>query len=174
LIGTPGHSATVKWIRDTILKYPDYYTVSLQPFDLSVGISANLTVNDVALEVFPVGLSPQGTVSGELAHIPFSGCDPADFPTDLTGRIVLVLRGICQSGVKVALAGARGAVGAIVYNIREGNLDGHSLQRVSNPEGPYVPTGGISHTDGRALRDRIAAGEVITANFATKMSETTT
>lgn len=60
----------------------------------------------------------------------------SDFPADLTGKIVLVLRGTCQSAVKVAYAGAAGAIGAIVYNNVEGNLDGYSLQRLSTPEGP--------------------------------------
>lgn len=76
--------------------------------------------------------------------------------------------------MKVALAGARGAVGAIVYNNVEGNLDGYSLQRISTPEGPYVPSGGISQADGLALVDRLAAGEVITAELSTVMSVKTT
>lgn len=76
--------------------------------------------------------------------------------------------------MKVALAGARGAVGAIVYNNVEGNLDGYSLQRISTPEGPYVPTGGISQADGLALISRLDAGETITADLATIMSTTTT
>lgn len=75
LIGTPGHNATINWIKDTIASFPDYYSVYLQPFDLSLGVSANLTVNDVALEVFAVGLSPQGTISGEIVHIPNLACE---------------------------------------------------------------------------------------------------
>lgn len=76
LIGTPGHNSTITWIKDTISQFPDYYTVTLQPFDLSLGVSANVTVNDVALEVFAVGLSPGGTISGELVNIPNLACDP--------------------------------------------------------------------------------------------------
>lgn len=87
---------------------------------------------------------------------------------------MLVFRGSCQSAVKVALAGARGAVGAIVYNNVPGNLDGYSLQRLSTPEGPYVPTGGISQADGLDLKSRLAAGEVISVNLATVMSVKTT
>jgi hypothetical protein len=76
--------------------------------------------------------------------------------------------------VKVALAGARGAAGAIVYNNVEGNLDGYSLQRITTPEGPYVPTGGISQADGLALVSRLSAGEVITVDLSTIMSVKTT
>ena len=75
VIGSPGHNATINWIKSTIEKYPEYYTVSLQPFDLSLGVSANLTVNNKALEVYAVGLSPQGTVSGEIVVIPNLACD---------------------------------------------------------------------------------------------------
>lgn len=84
------------------------------------------------------------------------------------------MRGDCQSAVKVALAGARGAAGAIVYNNVEGSLDGYSLQRISTPEGPYVPTGGISQADGLALIAKLEAGETITADLATVMSTSTT
>lgn len=79
LIGTPGHNATVNWIYDTIKSFPDYYTVSLQPFDLSVGVSATLSVDDKPLEVFAVGLSPSGTAKGPLVHIPNLACDEVSF-----------------------------------------------------------------------------------------------
>jgi len=79
LIGTPSHNVTVNWIKDTIAQYSDYYDYYLQPFDLSLGISANLTVNDAPLEVFAVGLAPGGSVSGSIVHIPNLGCDAVRF-----------------------------------------------------------------------------------------------
>lgn len=75
VIGSPGHNATINWIKSTIEKYPDYYTVALQPFDLSLGVSANLTLNDAPTEVFAVSLSPQGSVTGEVVVIPNLACD---------------------------------------------------------------------------------------------------
>jgi aminopeptidase Y len=139
-----------------------------------------------------VGLSPQGAVKGPLVHIPNLGCEAvsltmphdmageltrhsqADFPEDLTGKIILVFRGTCQSAVKVALAGARGATGALIYNNADGNLDGYSLQRLSTPEGPYVPTGGISQADGLALIEKLDAGIEVIADLSTEMSVKTT
>ena len=100
--------------------------------------------------------------------------EQADFPADLTGKVVLVFRGSCQSAVKVALAGARNAVGAIVYNNVEGDLNGYSLQRINTPEGPYVPTGGISQADGLALIAQIKGGATIVAHLSTIMKVTTT
>lgn len=76
VIGSPGHQATVDWIKSTIEKYPDYYTVSLQPFDLLLGVSANLTVNGSPLEVYAVSLSPAGNISGEVVVIPNFACSP--------------------------------------------------------------------------------------------------
>ena len=85
-----------------------------------------------------------------------------------------MFRGTCQSAVKVALAGARGAVGALIYNNVDGNLDGYSLQRLSTPEGPYVPTGGISQADGLALIEKLDAGINVIADLSTEMSVKTT
>lgn len=83
-------------------------------------------------------------------------------------------RGNCQSAVKDALGSTAGAVGMLVYNNVEGNLDGYSLQRISTPEGTYVPAGGISKADGEALVARVQAGETVVADLATVMQVSTT
>lgn len=79
-IGTPGHNATVNYLKDTIASFPDYYTVELQAFDISVAESANLTVNGVSIEVFGVTISPEGTVSGPLAVVANKGCEAVSVP----------------------------------------------------------------------------------------------
>ena len=63
--------------------------MELQPFDLSLGISANLTANDEPFEVFAVGLSPQGAVKGPLVHIPNLGCEAVSFnmPRDMAREL---------------------------------------------------------------------------------------
>jgi aminopeptidase Y len=152
-------------------------------------VSANLTVNNAPLEVFGVSLAPGGSVTGKIVAVANLGCEAvcdrirltlihtdvvqSDFP-DVKGAIILVFRGSCQSAQKVALGATAGAVGAIVYNNVEGNLDGYSLQRISTPEGPYVPTGGISKADGLTLLARLAAGEEIIADLSTTTKVTTT
>lgn len=75
LIGTPGHNATVTWITNTIAQFPDYYTYYLEPFDLSLGIGANLTNNGISMETFAVGLAPAGHVSGPLIYVSNLGCE---------------------------------------------------------------------------------------------------
>lgn len=62
----------------------------------------------------------------------------SDFPADLTGKIALVFRGTCKSGIKVNNAGLLNAVGAIVYNNSPGNCkitwidDNHFVLTVSS------------------------------------------
>lgn len=75
MIGSPGHNKTVNWIHDTIAKYPDYYTIEYQPFDLSLATGANLTVDDALLEVFGVSLAPAGTAVGKIVAVANLGCD---------------------------------------------------------------------------------------------------
>lgn len=89
---------------------------------------------------------------------------------DLTGKIALVLRGDCQSAVKDAYAGAANASGVIIYNTGNAvysTMNGYSLQRVSTPEGPYVPTGGISRPDGDAIIALIDSGVEVIADLST-------
>ena len=83
MIGTPGHNATVNWIKDTIAQFPDYYTYYLESFDLSLGVSANLTNNGTPMEAFAVGLSPAGHVSGPLVYVPNLGCESVSFKVEL-------------------------------------------------------------------------------------------
>lgn len=101
-------------------------------------------------------------------------CFQSDFPEDLTGKIALIFRGTCVSAIKVALAQSKGAVGALIYNNVPGTLDGYALQRISTPEGSYVPTGGISQADGEALVALIDAGQDLVAHLSTSTRNATT
>lgn len=75
VIGSQGHQDTVNWIKSHIEKHPDYYTIELQAVPLSLGESANLTVNGVPTEVYAVDLAPAGHVSGDLVNVPNLGCE---------------------------------------------------------------------------------------------------
>jgi hypothetical protein len=74
-IGTPGHNATVNYIKDIIASFRHYYTYELQPFQLYVGESANLTTNGASIEVFGVTLSPSGSVTAPLVSVANVGCE---------------------------------------------------------------------------------------------------
>ena len=53
-------------------------------------------------------------------------------------------------------------------------MNGYSLQKISTPEGPYVPTGGISRADGQALVAQLDAGVEIIADLSTLTVNKTT
>jgi hypothetical protein len=79
----------------------------------------------------------------------------------MKGAIVLIKRGTCDFGVKVALAGANGAAAALIYNDADGAIGGSTLWEPSRPEiGPYVPTAAITGRDGTALVAAVAKGKV--------------
>ncbi len=47
-------------------------------------------------------------------------------------------------------------------------MNGYSLQKTSTPEGPYVPTGGITKADGLDLVAQLDAGVEIIADLSTE------
>lgn len=64
----------------------------------------------------------------------------------------------------MALAGAAKAAGVVMYNNVEGVLQA-GLTVEPTPEGPFVPTAGISLADGQALAARLGNGSTITASL---------
>ncbi|KAH9219245.1 putative leucine aminopeptidase 2 [Leptodontidium sp. 2 PMI_412] len=176
-IRTPRHNTTVNWLKNTLEQYGSYYKTYFQPYPMLLHVAANLTVNEKSLEVYALGMSPSGKAKGPLVHIPNLGCAKSDFPTDLTGKIVLISRGTCQSAIKVAFAGSANAMGAIIYNVNNplySSMNGYSLQKTSTPEGPYVPTGGITKADGLDLVAQLDAGVSIIADLSTETVNKTT
>lgn len=80
VIGSPGHNSTVNWIKKTLEAYPDYYKVYLEPFPISVGVSANLTVDGKSLEAFALTIAPAGSASAEIAVVANLGCSAVGNP----------------------------------------------------------------------------------------------
>lgn len=89
----------------------------------------------------------------------------SDFPAEVKGKIALISRGTCQFGLKSSLAGVAGADAAVIYdNINETSLAG-TLGAPPRPEGPYVPTIGISLVNGTALLAAINSGQTVIADI---------
>lgn len=82
----------------------------------------------------------------------------------MEGKIALISRGTCNFGLKSALAGAAGAVGALIYNNAPGTIQG-TLGAPPRPEGPYVATLSLSQEQGQAYVSAIAGGATITATL---------
>ena len=89
----------------------------------------------------------------------------SDFPEAVKGQIALVQRGTCQLGLKVAFAGAAGAVGTIIYNNIDAEPISGTLGAPSRPQGPYVPVAYISGLNGKAFIASISEGTEVVANI---------
>lgn len=152
--GSVGHNTTTQYLLDTIAGLDDYYSVELQYFiETFRGGNATLLVNNQNIKAALFDLSPNGHVSGPVVAVNNLGCNATDFPTEVAGSIALISRGICSFSDKAALAGAAGAVGALIYN----NISSTVLELrgtlgdASNPLGPYPPVAYIFREDGLAL-----------------------
>ncbi|KAF8249186.1 Zn-dependent exopeptidase [Wilcoxina mikolae CBS 423.85] len=166
VFGSTGHNATVKYIKD-LLDSTGYYDIELQtfPFVVSDGTSSfSATISGAKKDYTNEYLTyaPSGTVTSTLMVAKNVGCNGPDYdPAKMKGAIVLIKRGTCDFGTKVALAGANGAAAAIIYNDAAGDFGGGSLDQPSRPDiGPYVPAIAISGTDGDALVAAVAKGKV--------------
>ncbi|QOU22444.1 hypothetical protein BRETT_002624 [Brettanomyces bruxellensis] len=171
VIGSKGHWKTIGYIKRELRRLGGYYKVRVQPFKAFYGevFSCNATVNGTFLQtVGPMDMSP-ATESGKPAegHLVAAqgfGCDPSDFPSDVSGAVVLVRRGNCSFGTKSALSGKVGARAAIVYNNEDGPVRG--TLGTPNKSQPYVPTVAISRAEGERLVALLGKGEVLEASVA--------
>ncbi|KAL8870005.1 MAG: hypothetical protein Q9174_003847 [Haloplaca sp. 1 TL-2023] len=165
VFGGTGHNATVNYLYDQVAALGDYYDVEFQPF-VELYTAGNATVN-VAGEDQEAGLftySPGGEFSLPLVAVANQGCEAADYPSSVAGKIALISRGTCEFGLKSALAGAAGATGAIIYNNVDEDSFAGTLGAPGRPEGEYVPTAGITLARGTALLDQLNGGANLTAD----------
>ncbi|KXN86151.1 putative leucine aminopeptidase 2 [Leucoagaricus sp. SymC.cos] len=158
--GSIGHNATVDYIKSTLDK-TGYYDTFLQTFTYTFS-EGNVTFSAGGTQFNAEYLTnaPAGSADAPLVVVSNLGCAASDFPADTAGKITLISRGNCTFSNKVALSGAAGAIGAIVYNNADGPVGSGQLGTTTNPLGPYVPAGSISGVDGQALVAAVRAGEV--------------
>jgi len=172
VIGSLGHEKTVAYIKSQL--DTNYYDVSLQGVELSVGINATLTANNKTIEAYASTLAPAGNATGPLVAIPNLGCEEADFTESLDGKVALIKRGTCSFGIKVQLAAAKKASAVIAYNNAEGTLEGYSLQVFPDPAKPFVPTVGVTQGQGEALLAQLESGVAINIALTSEANLTTT
>ncbi|KAF2720349.1 Zn-dependent exopeptidase [Polychaeton citri CBS 116435] len=166
VMGSLGHNRTIDWITSQFDELKGYFTYEVQPFAaLYSHAEGNLTVNDVDQNGVPFEYTAGGDVAGEIVMVEDFGCEASNYPANVDGKIALISRGTCEFGLKSALAGAAGATGAIIYNNAPGEIGGGTLGEPPRPEGPYVPTIGISQERGVAIADSIEAGETVSAGL---------
>jgi hypothetical protein len=91
-------------------------------------------------------------------------CIQEDYPAELSGNVVLIMRGEYDFSLKSALAGAAGAVDALTWNRVPGRLEG-TLGLPGRPEGDYIPTLGPSDAQGANLVVAVTGDATITASL---------
>ncbi|MER6298190.1 M28 family peptidase [Kitasatospora sp. NPDC001539] len=179
--GSKGHEESARYVYDEARRTG--LKVSRQEFEYTFfeARAERLDVVSPQAESVPVIAmtysvsGPESGLTADLAVAPVStttGCTPADYPAGaFTGRIALIRRGGCGFAEKQAAAAAAGALGAVIYNNAEGDLNG----TLGEPTAGRIPTGGIARAAGEALAARAAAGPVrVKLDIRTRMEPRTT
>ncbi|POS79188.1 hypothetical protein DHEL01_v202411 [Diaporthe helianthi] len=171
--GYPGYDASVDFVWSRISQL-EGVTAWKQDFPavFSRDSGANLTVNGVRYEAFPVYTSPYTPAGGLTADVVVgpvgsAGCDIASYANlDVADKIVLVEAGDCP-GVrrgflegKVVPAARSGALATIVYNNETSRQTSGGFSR-SDPDD--IPAVFINNAPGLELKGRIEAGETVNA-----------
>ena len=187
VIGSPGHWATIEYILKQFDKMSNYYTYSLQEFEVVTGriYSYNLSDAKTGLsfpKTCPFEMSPSvEPFVGELVQIPNMGCDEADYATVMEmlapesehskKKVALIERGICSFSQKSSLAGKYGFAGAVIYDKRQhSHNDGYlkgSLEKLTNTT---VPTFGVSYEVGMGMVAAIELDRHYSINFGMNSS----
>jgi Zn-dependent M28 family amino/carboxypeptidase len=125
---------------------------------------------DVTADVVPIDLAltpPRASTSG---------CEAADFPAAVAGRIALLQRGTCPFATKVTNAEAAGAVGVIVMNQGNGdpvaNVDRYELGAFTVGAPVGIPAVSVSYALGEEFADTAGLRVRITADTVSEVRQT--
>ena len=166
VMGSEGHNNTVTYLVEAIEALGDGWTVYRQPFTaLYSNVQGEITVDGTEYNPTFFEYSPGGDITAELVPVNELGCEAANYPAEVEGKIALIQRGTCEFGLKSALAGAAGAVGAIIYNNAPAPLSGGTLGVPPRPEGEYIPTVGVSQANATSWIDTITGGAAVEATL---------
>ncbi len=160
--GSPGFAKSQDYVRARLAAAG--YTVREQQFTFTYTetLAADWTGPDgVRVDAMVVNYTvstPPGGIRAEVVALPPApavGCTPADYPSTVAGKIVVVVRGGCSFTQKQATAGAAGAVAVLIYNNEPGLLYGTLL----GPGQGVVPTGALTAEQGARLAELSAGGD---------------
>ena len=148
--GTPGHETSVDYVAGQLRDAGFVVETPSFTFPQETVLTQTLTVGGTDVAVTPMSFSPSspaGGATGPLVVATGNGCEVGDYPAGATGSIALVQRGVCSFAQKQAVAGEAGALGTVIYNNVEGELNG----TLGDLAAGVVPTVGITRADGEAL-----------------------
>ncbi|KAI8724302.1 Peptide hydrolase [Fusarium sp. LHS14.1] len=172
--GLPGYAASVDYIWKRISKVKGA-KVWKQNFPALFAFvdSIELKVDDEPIYVYGLTYSPSTSEKGITAEIVLgpegvAGCDASSYDDlDVKGKIVLIQRFRCPTGGtlagRVIPAASAGASAVIIYHDLTTNVTAGSLS-APDPE-KHVPAGFITLADGVKIKERLEAGETLTAHF---------
>ncbi|NIJ14604.1 Zn-dependent M28 family amino/carboxypeptidase [Saccharomonospora amisosensis] len=149
---TEGHARSAEYIA-TKLEAAGYDVTRQEfPFTYTETLAERLESGGTEFGIIIMSYSPstpEGGITAPLAVIQpddTPGCEVSDYG-DVTGKIALIKRGACTFAQKQASAADAGAVGAVIYNNVEGDLNG----TLGDPDAGRIPTGGITLAAGEEL-----------------------
>jgi Zn-dependent M28 family amino/carboxypeptidase len=188
---TQGHEDSVKYVEQQLATAGGYWKVTEQPFVADIfeeTAPPTLTPNPAPSPAWQANVdfatmdaSGNGTVpQSPIAVIDFTaptttasassaGCEDADFPADLTGKIAVIQRGTCDFGLKVQKAQERHASAVLIFN--EGTIGDPDRQGLINGTvegyGVTIPALEATYTTGRYLVDHPATKLALSASTKT-------
>ncbi|RVW01250.1 M20/M25/M40 family metallo-hydrolase [Rhodococcus xishaensis] len=155
-VGTHGYQASVDYVVDQLeragfdVETPEFAVQKFEVTNQSLQVSGRDVPVD-ALTYSPA--TPAGGLHAWLVPVPAGrteGCESVDYDgLDVTGAVVLVDRGSCPFVQKQQIAADRGAAAVLVANNEDTDLDNGTL---GGTDGARIPTGGVSKSEGAALR----------------------
>ncbi|KAG7105418.1 Leucine aminopeptidase 2 like protein [Verticillium longisporum] len=170
LAGSIGYNRTADYVVENLEALGDYYEIERQTYADVVEFfnEGAVTIDGEEVESQTFQFSKNATLEGlELIWVNAYGCNGTqDFPPEIEGNIGLISRGpqggSCSFALKSANAGAAGAAALVIFDYVPGAPPINGVLSYEDlPEGPTVPTSGISNELGLALSARLQAGEEI-------------
>lgn len=147
--GTQQEDAAVDYIKQQFDSYG--YKSDVQAFtfnDYTAPHTIGLEVEDYSIKLDPQALeySVSGKVSGEVIYAGL-GQKKDLKKMDLTGKIVLLQRGVISFKEKMLNVAAKGAVGVIFFNNEPGTIMGS----LGEPHGAFVPSVLVTQLEGETM-----------------------
>jgi Zn-dependent M28 family amino/carboxypeptidase len=150
---TDGHKKSAEYIATKLEAAGFQVTRQEFPFTYAQTLAEKLTAGGANVPIIAMEYTPSTPVGGITAPLSVvavddtSGCEATDYTADVAGKIALIKRGGCPFAQKQATAAAAGAIGAIVYNNTDGDLNG----TLGDPADAKIPTGGVTAAAGAQL-----------------------
>lgn len=170
--GLPGYEKSRDFVLERVARFSTIDSW-VQPFPGWFSETYNITLDvdtfgavNVTTFTGAAGTPDRKPLTAPLIALPVNdvngtGCTASDYNgVAVSGKIVIVKRGICAFGIKSSLARKSGAAGVLIWNNVQTPVFG-SLGQQSD----YAPTGLISLTDGQAIIGKLEAGQNLQATL---------